>query len=689
MSPSPTARTLPVAASSEIGFAGRNRSLEYARRWLQLLGSPAAAEVEAEAATVRIAIVAGEANGASAEAYPEADCVIRLWDFQVGRPGSGALASAVSGASAVIGHRGQSTLPLPADLPEKWCGAYGVILALAELWRRRSGQPWARAVYDVSAADVLRSFCLQNAGDRAETIRRWQRNGRLCVEHGGIFPMGFFACRDGHVAILGRSRRDWRNIRQAIGDPAWAKAEAFENPFAIAEDSAEADALLEASLAAFGRDELLDRGLAAGAVIAPVYTQAEALQRGIFRQEFLIADGPAMPFLVETPVPRAAAKPTRLRPGTEPLSAAAADAPLAGLRCIELCWIWSGPMVGQILADLGAEVIKVESPARFDLYRTRGLETKRGLMPERDRIESSIYFHSLNRNKLGFALDLKQADGRATMKRLASHSHLMIENFTVGTMARLGLGAEALGRANPELVQLSMSGPGRGSAVQNLRSYGLVLSALAGAESLIEDDGDFLGSPTFSISDPNAAAFGAMTALAGVLATQEDGNGRAIDLSQIEAAATLAGAPTVSPTHLDAAVKSAEGSFLVVSIPRDTVAGVTDMRNKFAGKAHADIVARCDELGGQVADVLELHDTDAAPEFAACPGWLASEHPCTGAEMLVAAPWRINGHRPELRKPAPLLGQDDDYVLRRVLALTDDEIAALIAAGVVGTEDRR
>ena len=365
----PSRRTLPLSASARIGVADGNRSVAYAKRWLQLLGGPPSTEAEA----VRIAIVPGDLQSDPAMAFPEAECIVRLWDFQVGKPGSGALASAASGASAVIGHADSSTVPLPVDMPEKWCGAYGVILALAELWRRRNGQLAARPRYDVSAADILRAFCLQNAGDHDETVRRWRRNGRLCVEHGGIFPMGFFACRDGHVAILGRSRRDWRNIRAAIGDPDWAKADAFENPFAIAQESAEADALLEASLAAFTRDELLQRGLAAGAVIAPVYSQAEALARGVFREDFVTDDGPAMPFLVDH-----ASESIRAGRESEPPPVAAIDAPLAGMRCIELCWVWSGPMVGQILADLGAEVIKVEAPERFDLYRTRGLGDEAG-----------------------------------------------------------------------------------------------------------------------------------------------------------------------------------------------------------------------------------------------------------------------------------------------------------------------
>ncbi len=431
-------------------------------------------------------------------------CGSRIWSatrsggaarFRPSARRGGAKLVDLAGASAVIGYPDQAGVALPADMPEKRCGAYGVILALAELWRRRDGPAERRTTYDVSAADVLRAFSLQNAGNREDMARNWRRNGRRCVDHGGIFPMGLFACKDGHVAILGRSRRDWRHIRKAIGDPGWAAAAAFEDPFALARDSAQADRLLEATLAAFGRDELLERGLAHGAVIAPVYAQEEARQRGIFRQSFIADDGPAMPFLVApSDGKRGSGGPPARHRSVAPIESA--QAPLAGLRCIELCWIWSGPMVGQILADLGAEVIKVESPARFDLYRTRGLEAMRGAMAEQTRIESSLYFHSLNRNKIGLALDLKGEQGLDIALRLAACSDLLVENFTVGTMDRLGLGRAALGRSNPALVQLSTSGPGRGSAVQDLRSYGLVLSALAGAEAHIRDGGEFLGAPS-------------------------------------------------------------------------------------------------------------------------------------------------------------------------------------------------
>ena len=614
-------RTVP-SAGVDIGVIGGNRSAYYAAAWLELLGESGLREADKASVT----IVGGDVSVDGS--------LIRTWDYQVGMEGNGVLASASSGAATVIGRADGPAVPLPADMPEKWCGAFATILALAETWRRNRSPDAPAVQYDVSSADILRSFCLQNSGGPAEMAHSWRRNGRLCIEHGGIFPMGFYACKDGHVAILGRSRRDWRQIREAIGNPEWAEAERFQNPFIIARDGEEADALLEQTLQGFTRDELLVRGLKHGAVIAPVFTQAEAAARQVFRDAFIVDGQPQMPFVAE---PNQASAPPKPREQATPRFNP--DAPLAGLRVLELAWVWSGPMVGQLLADLGAEVIKVEAPGRFDLYRTRGLEAQRGKMDETARIESSLYFHSLNRNKIGLSLDLKQPDDLQTLKDLVAQSDLLIENFTVGTMDRLGLGAEVLAAINPALVQLSMSGPGKGSSVEQLRSYGLVLSALGGAEALIEHEGEFIGSPTFSLSDPNAATFGTLAALAAVLQAEATGQGQALDLSQIEAAATLAGTPVVAPP---------EGE-----IVQDT---------------HGRSIARAQ---GHEAPVLQLEETDALPVFADCSGWLASTHPYTGDEPLVAAPWRVNGQRPRLRKLAPLLGEGNDYVRRHVLGRAD------------------
>lgn len=629
MAAGPT-RTIECAAARCIAVQVTNRSSHFAAHWLALIaGEPRAQDSGADIHIVGAPDAASETGSA---------IDVRVWDHQVGLDGCGEHASAISGAATVIGKADGEPVPLPLEMPEKWCGLYGATLALAECWAHP--EPGGRkATYDVSSADVLRAFCLQNSGGPDEMAHSWRRNGRLCIEHGGIFPMGFFRCRDGHVAILGRSRRDWKNIQAAIGHPDWAAREAFENPFAVARDSAQADALLEQSLAVFSRDELLARALAHGAVIAPVYTRTEAEARGVFRAGFIDDDRPRMPFLAHHNDSVAA---STMRNDTEKRTPVAGQ-PLAGLRVIELAWIWSGPMVGQLLAELGAEVIKVEWATRFDLYRTRGLEAMRGKMDEATRIESSIYFHSLNRNKTSLSVDLKTEAGRRAIKELAATSHVLIENFTVGTMARLGLGPDELAKANPALVQLSMSGAGRGSSVEQIRSYGLVLSALAGAEAPIETDGEFVGSPTFSISDPNAALFATFATLAAVHRARETGTGMVLDLSQIEAAATLAGTPSIAARRQDTR-RLPDGRYAI---------------------------------GG--APVLQLEETDAAPEFANCSGWLAADHPVTGPEKLVAAPWRINGARPPLRAHAPALGSGNAHVLGGILGWSQEQVRAMEA----------
>ena len=127
-------RTIACRSPSRIGVSVANRSTHYAAYWLGLLtGRPPSA-----AANCDIWIVAGDAQLPEGIEAGRA-CVIRLWDHQVGFAGSGALASAVSGAATVIGHGDGAPVVLPVEMPEKWCGAHGVMLALAECWRRRSG----------------------------------------------------------------------------------------------------------------------------------------------------------------------------------------------------------------------------------------------------------------------------------------------------------------------------------------------------------------------------------------------------------------------------------------------------------------------------------------------------------------------------------------------------------------------
>jgi crotonobetainyl-CoA:carnitine CoA-transferase CaiB-like acyl-CoA transferase len=350
--------------------------------------------------------------------------------------------------------------------------------------------------------------------------------------------------------------------------------------------------------------------------------------------------------------------------------------PLNGVRVVETCWVWSGPLLGQLLADLGAEVIKCEWYRRFDPYRTRGVERLRGLVPEQRRRESSQSFHSLNRNKLGLAVDLKDENGIEVVKDLLRHSDLLIENFTVGTLARLGLGDEVLRELNPDLVALSLSGFGAGSRLERMRAYGLVLSALGGGEADIEADGEFVGSPTFVVSDPNASLFGLYAAVAALLRARRGGGGGALRGSQLEGIVSL-----VQMAREDAGehweeltVEAADGVYVAVSIPAGAALDAAAIRERARRASAARLLEELAAAGIGAAPVLDVAETADHELFADLAVRIGALHPVSGPEELVAAPWRVDGHRADLRKPAPVLGESDDYVLSQVIGYPDEEV---------------
>jgi len=358
--------------------------------------------------------------------------------------------------------------------------------------------------------------------------------------------------------------------------------------------------------------------------------------------------------------------------------------PLTGLRVIEFCWVWAGPMMGQHLADLGAEVVKVEWYKRFDLYRTRGVERLRGTLPEGVRRESSYSFQSLNRNKLGFAADLKSKEGLQLVKDLISESDVLLENFTVGTLDRLGLPAEELDKLNSQLVSISLSATGRGSEIESLRSYGLMLSAMGGYESLVTDqNGDFIGSPTFVMSDPNAALFGVLAALAGSLHARKAGIGATYECSQIEAVASLMQTPHrpgPEKVAIEGIFQTLDGDFVAISIENaSSTQGRVDSRETFkiwVGETGThDVLSRIRETGGVATKVEDLALTENSEIYAGTDVRQPCQHPITGSRDIVATPWLINGHRSPVRKPAPTLGESNEYVLRNVLGLSEDEIS--------------
>jgi len=215
--------------------------------------------------------------------------------------------------------------------------------------------------------------------------------------------------------------------------------------------------------------------------------------------------------------------------------------PLTGLRVLDLSRILAGPVCTQLLADLGADVVKVERPATGDDTRQWGPP----FLPDGG---ASGYFLSCNRGKRSLALDLNHAAGRPVLEALLCHADVCLENFLPDTLARLGLDAASLARLNPRLVSCSISAFGRTGPNSHLPGYDLMIQASSG---LMGITGEPEGAPMkvgVAITDVITGLYAAVSVLAGLYARDRDQPGRAFDLSLADC--TLASLVNVAQSSL-------------------------------------------------------------------------------------------------------------------------------------------
>ncbi len=201
--------------------------------------------------------------------------------------------------------------------------------------------------------------------------------------------------------------------------------------------------------------------------------------------------------------------------------------PLAGLKVIELAHIMAGPVCGLMLADMGADVIKVEKI-------TGGDDSRRFLPP--DIGGESAAFMMMNRNKRGIAVDLKSDTGREVVRRLLRDADVVIENYRRGTMERLGLGYESLREANPGLIYCEISGFGRTGPYAERGGFDLIAQGMSGLMSIT---GEGEGRPPVKVGAPvtdiTAGILAAMGILAATFERQRTGRGQRVDTSLFEA----------------------------------------------------------------------------------------------------------------------------------------------------------
>jgi crotonobetainyl-CoA:carnitine CoA-transferase CaiB-like acyl-CoA transferase len=199
--------------------------------------------------------------------------------------------------------------------------------------------------------------------------------------------------------------------------------------------------------------------------------------------------------------------------------------PLEGIRVLDLTHVLAGPFCTQILGDLGAEVIKIERPGVGDPTRR---------MPPHTMKDQSLYFMALNRNKKSLTLDLKAPEGKEIFYELTRKADVVMNNFTPGTMEKLGLGYEELKKVNPKIIWASVTGYGQTGPYRERPSYDIIVQAMGGAMSYTGEPGKPPVRCGIPIGDLGGAVFAVIGILSALVSRSITGEGRMVDISMLD-----------------------------------------------------------------------------------------------------------------------------------------------------------
>jgi len=208
-------------------------------------------------------------------------------------------------------------------------------------------------------------------------------------------------------------------------------------------------------------------------------------------------------------------------------------APLTGLKVVEIARILAGPWAGQVLADLGAEVIKVEAP--------EGDDTRRWGPPfvEREGDRSAAYFHSCNRGKRSIAADFRTAEGQAMVRGLVAEADIVIENFKVGGLIKYGLDYASLSRLNPGLIYCSITGFGQDGPYAHRAGYDFILQGMSGLMSITGDPDGQPQKVGVAVTDIFTGIYAATAILAAIHQRDRTGKGQQIDMALFDVATAI------------------------------------------------------------------------------------------------------------------------------------------------------
>ena len=402
--------------------------------------------------------------------------------------------------------------------------------------------------------------------------------------------------------------------------------------------------------------------------------------------------------------------------------------PLSRYRVVDFGTAWAGPMAAQLLADLGAEVIKVESHARMDGLRLGRpivgddiAGGDRGLWPELQPV-----FHGINRNKLSVTLNLKTEKGLGLVRELLGRSDIALNNYSPSVLDRLGLGYREMREICPDIILVSMPALGEVGPLRDVLAYAPIIQALSGLMSLVGYSGDepLVGELQAPWSNVVAAIHAALAAVAALRHRNLTGQGQFIEVAQLEATTSMLGEAFLDyqmtgvipgPKGNNDGVHAPHNNYpcsepdrwVAIAVSSDEQwesfcaalgdAGWTrderfqDMKGRLEHVTELDALISAwtrHHTAQDIVDVLQAHGVAAMqvmnvedqfldPHLQERQAYLEIEHPHVGIEWLYGMPWLLGETPGGIRAPAPLMGQHNRYVFQELLGISPEETARL------------
>ncbi|MCP1835492.1 crotonobetainyl-CoA:carnitine CoA-transferase CaiB-like acyl-CoA transferase [Bradyrhizobium sp. USDA 4532] len=629
-------------------------------------------------------------------------------------------------------------------------GLWGFIAAVSSAVGRMeggTGRSWSLSVFEASIS--LSEYLMFEAFERGDVMRRIGIN-----RFWPGFPWGIYETKNGWLGVSVGTPAQWRAFCDILG-----LLELRDDPaLIVAEDRLlhmeKIERQLIPGLKARTAVEWFAEGLKCKIPIVPVpeisslLHDAEKKLRGaivpiLFGKEEAFTVGPAQR-LTLTPPLRGGKVPA---PGEQQVSAhsrrhgisaslpasgcgdADRQQPLHGIRVIDFSMGWAGPLCTRTLADLGADVIKIEAIQYPDWWR--GVD-RRPAYVDGQMYEKTARFCAMNRNKRGITLDLTRPQGADIAKRLVAGADIVVDNYSVDVLPKLGLGYHVLKTLNPRLVMMSMSAFGGESIHRDCRAYGSTLEQGSGLPSV---SGNADGPPVMShiaFGDAVGGLNGCAAVLIALIHALGTGEGQFIDLAQIECMMPFA-APWITIHSIDGTPPrrygnrhpqfvphgcfrcAGEDSWIVVAatdedmwqrlalhIGRRDWATDVSLRNAHGRREIEDAIESGIEAWTLTRDadqaMSELQAARVAAGVARLPVDLLNdrhlgsraflqevERAFIGWHPQASMPIREGGGRTVIHRGAPTLGQHNGEILSRDLGLSETDIAQLVKAGIIGT----